>query len=526
MEQTDMQINEDSSEYEYEKEEPILITLENTSFNVFFSKLMTIKYFRKNYTFNDIKSQLSEYINKIISEKQLKEDIFAVFFNILQKNFKGQMLTLDEYNDFLKLCSIFHVSKVPSIRKFVKEYSKINIQNIDYIINTILSNTDDNINKKNFGNDYLTLLETNLSQNINQCLKNDNFGKLNISIIYRIIKNSEKNEEFTDILYEFINKSIEKRHLLFEFIDIEKLTKHNFDHLFDEINSTKNEHYYYYLSNSNIKYLIKIRNDNFDLNKSINQLKTKIETQIVYNQFSYQIIKNLMKNVNDVNEAIVDNKNILHLACESGNIELVQYALSLDSIDVNCKSQDDEKTPLFYAVEKENLEIVELLLKVDNIDVNIMSKKVINNDQIIYIKRKTPLFLATKLSNVKIVELLLSCSNIDVNLGIYNNGYINENFFYKKNKKKPPIFKAIQNNNIEIVQLLLKNKNIDVNIPYRFFFGYNGFKLELKEKNEWYYCPMQINEAKKNLTIDFIKILYEDEKMIFTFCPKIILTFY
>ena len=44
-----------------------------------------------------------------------------------------------------------------------------------------------------------------------------------------------------------------------------------------------------------------------------------------------------IKNFNDI-KSININKTILHLACESGNVELVKYIISLNKIDVTLKT--------------------------------------------------------------------------------------------------------------------------------------------------------------------------------------------
>lgn len=63
-------------------------------------------------------------------------------------------------------------------------------------------------------------------------------------------------------------------------------------------------------------------------------------------------------------------KNILYLACESGNIDIIKYILSLNTIDINAKfTSKDEGTVYHYAIK--NIEIVKVLLDNQNIDVNI-----------------------------------------------------------------------------------------------------------------------------------------------------------
>ena len=52
------------------------------------------------------------------------------------------------------------------------------------------------------------------------------------------------------------------------------------------------------------------------------------------------MIKKLSAKTNDiVNIKFGDNKeNLLHIACETGNIELVKYLISLNKIDITSKT--------------------------------------------------------------------------------------------------------------------------------------------------------------------------------------------
>lgn len=85
-------------------------------------------------------------------------------------------------------------------------------------------------------------MEECLSSKIDECIANVNFWKLPISIIYRIIERSDKQQFPNNLLYDFISKNIEERNLLFLFLNIRKLTDEKFNslyELFERCESTK-----------------------------------------------------------------------------------------------------------------------------------------------------------------------------------------------------------------------------------------------------------------------------------------------
>ena len=74
---------------------------------------------------------------------------------------------------------------------------------------------------------------------------------------------------------------------------------------------------------------------------------------------------------------IKTSTTVLNLAIEKNNIDIVKFLLSIDGIDVNCRSIITEndvniksKTALHISVENKNVEIIKLLLNHDQINVN------------------------------------------------------------------------------------------------------------------------------------------------------------
>lgn len=93
--------------------------------------------------------------------------------------------------------------------------------------------------------DITSIIENNLSNNIEKCFKNEKFNKLQIATLYRIFQRN--NRPISDELLDFIQESIQDRYILFTFLDSELLSDSKFDKLYDDFAKSKGEttnHYY------------------------------------------------------------------------------------------------------------------------------------------------------------------------------------------------------------------------------------------------------------------------------------------
>lgn len=259
-----------------------------------------------------------------------------------------------------------------------------------------------------------------LSSQIDKYLQNENFGKLNISIISRIIEKSQKNVK-SESLCEFISKSIDERYVLFTFIDIGKLSESNFNDLINgylQRKSSAKSFYYQYLP-ANLMYVKKLKddliksdkaqnnklleikdlnsqikalkNENAHLNSLLKNLPPQIKDQVERIQNMIEKKKKMDKMLNSISNEKCDeyinfetvklifsnfkssNKTPFYFGCETGNIQIIKYFLSQGVDDINAKyiSDDEENTVLTRAVINNHLEIVKLLVKIDKIDPNI-----------------------------------------------------------------------------------------------------------------------------------------------------------
>jgi Ankyrin repeats (many copies)/U-box domain len=102
----------------------------------------------------------------------------------------------------------------------------------------------------------------------------------------------------------------------------------------------------------------------------------------------------------DVNQGYKDNITALHLACAVANINVVEWLLSLEDIDVNACQDSSNVTALHIAASICNVKIVALLAK--HPDINIPRPR---------LDGFTVFEYAIHYEHVKILNILLMCSN-------------------------------------------------------------------------------------------------------------------
>jgi len=95
----------------------------------------------------------------------------------------------------------------------------------------------------------------------------------------------------------------------------------------------------------------------------------------------------------------------LHLSCFFGFIEVAEFLVGYDGIDVNIQNVISGDTPLHRSCYKNSIELVSMLLRNNKIDVNIRNKL-----------GKTPLHISCKNNSIKLVLMLLNNQSIDVSI--------------------------------------------------------------------------------------------------------------
>lgn len=237
----------------------VVITLKSKVIQIHFSQLCKFsQLIREEYLISDVKNRLPHEILKFQQENKIDINNISNFFNL----FKGETLTItnDRYRDFYKLSRFFKTKK---LIKQLKKYFNLHVTDIDFVIQLFKEEVEQNSDENNFDLEYKSQFEQLMIYKIRDCLQNDNFQKLPTSFIYKIIEKCDENENLSDLMVDFINKSPKTLYILLRFIKLQDLSKRKFEKLF-EIYSTSNKDYFQYLP-CNIEYIKLLRSENENL---------------------------------------------------------------------------------------------------------------------------------------------------------------------------------------------------------------------------------------------------------------------
>ena len=283
--------NDASSEEEYEDEEEkdlIEIKINSILIQIKYSQLCKHSHLiRSKYLISDVRNKLSREIESLQKQYNIQDSNILFFFQLLRD--ESCLMEKQQYRDIFKLSQYFE-SK--NILKKLKHYSKSNLNDIEMHIQILLNEIETAKKSENHSDDYKTDLiiqmEEYLIENIEKSLKIDDFQKLPISIIYQIIEKSNKEQIQGDLLYDFINKSIDDFYTLFRFLDIKKLSDDKLRNLYNSINNSNNCYIQYIQCNlgyiMELKEKIKnLQNQNSQQKKEILNLQNKIDQKIEEN---------------------------------------------------------------------------------------------------------------------------------------------------------------------------------------------------------------------------------------------------
>lgn len=218
------------------------------------------KLIRKEYNQDIFKNRLLEDIQRFQQEYDIDEQNIVLFFQLLQEE------NVEIQNEqYLDLCILSKLYKVNSLAKVLDDYSEKHINDIDFAINLLLNEPRSNKIRDIFPyGEMHGQLEEILANHVNECIQNENFGKLPISSIYRVIEKSDKKQISYDLLYEFIAKSIESRSPLFSFIKFQNLSENIFNKLYsDYISRSDSESFYYQYLPSNLEYIKQLKEKSY-----------------------------------------------------------------------------------------------------------------------------------------------------------------------------------------------------------------------------------------------------------------------
>ena len=230
----------------------------------------------------------------------IKDENIISFFNIIDD--KKDYMVMEEYFDYLKLNQMLKIKKMQKIlRTFTQKY----INDINFVIKIINDHLSSQNNDEN--DDIMPEIEKVLSENINACLINEQFGNLPISSIYRIISNNfELNQDSIDddLLFNFINGSIRQRYILFSFLNPKNLSEENLNSLDIILSNPEDLKNYNPLIQYDLKSIIenrKLKEENAKLIEENEQLKEENSKLIEEN-------KNEKTKLNDEIELMKEEK--------------------------------------------------------------------------------------------------------------------------------------------------------------------------------------------------------------------------
>lgn len=327
-------------------EDDIIIQLTSSIIKTKYSQICKYsQVIREDYHLKDARDNLSEILLKYSKIYSIREKNIILFFNLI--NEQNIVITNTEFYDLFILSKLF---KVICLEKILLKYVKKHSQDISFIVHLICeSNSMKNEFSKEIVNEFImnksynfddkneicAFLESILKDRIEECLTNEEFGKLPIPIIYQIIEQSPDKENYADLLYDFVNNSIEERYVLFSLIEVENLSQKKFNQAVDDYSKNKKasrNKYYQYLS-IDLSFASKIKEES---NREIEELKNEIENLKRKNEDLEMKNKQLSIDKNELMQKFDDIKK------RSDQIETDKKRLLIDVQTL--KEQNDYKT--------------------------------------------------------------------------------------------------------------------------------------------------------------------------------------
>lgn len=127
--------------------------------------------------------RLTQDIKRIQEDYDIEDDNIITFFNIMKEG--NIELLSHQFRDLFILAEYF---KVKFLEKFLDRYTKTHFNDINVVINMIMSSKSDTTNEKLQNDQISSKMEQLLSEKIDECIQNENFGKLPISKFIEFLK--------------------------------------------------------------------------------------------------------------------------------------------------------------------------------------------------------------------------------------------------------------------------------------------------------------------------------------------------
>lgn len=248
---------EDSDSFEFlgENEEDsnddidlIEIQLLSNIVEIRFSQLIKYsQYARKKFSLKTARDQLSELFCEYEENYGIQEKNIILFIKFIE----DKKCEIDE-SSFFDLCKLASLFKVFHFNNILQKFEKQNLTNIQFISKLLLNKKTMEKFDLIYDDEIINEIETNLASKINECILNEDFNRLPNSIILNVFEKSDKKIIDSNLLYDFIKKSIDERHNLLLLIDIDKLS--------DEFIEDIHQNYLEEQKNSDHDYFQKIGN--------------------------------------------------------------------------------------------------------------------------------------------------------------------------------------------------------------------------------------------------------------------------
>ncbi|KAK8892878.1 hypothetical protein M9Y10_030129 [Tritrichomonas musculus] len=290
-----------------------------------------IKYSPKltmDYSITNVNNIFSQKIKRCQETYQLQNQSIKKFIKLLQG--ENSEITNDDYCDLYRLSVEF---KVEILQNILDEYSKQHSTDTDFIIISLLQyNSQSSIDIDSTEDQFSIQMEKCLSQNISLCLLNSNFEKLPISKIYRVFGKSDKQQINSNLLYDFISKSIEERCILFQFLDLKTLSDERFNEMYSKYSNSNdsNSKKYYSFIKDGLLYMHELKASKKKAELEFNQLKKRSEH---FNDENTKICIEKEELENKIIQIQKENDQLRAENCQKNN-ENEELQVNLSKLDI------------------------------------------------------------------------------------------------------------------------------------------------------------------------------------------------
>lgn len=344
-----MHNSSDTGDDNFDEDDLIPFQLDSKPIKLYYSQLVKYsKLVRDGYLFSAASKHFPEEIHKFLEDFQLSHETFVYFSQLLNQNCVIDENSSITYKECTDLLTITEYLKIRKLSFKIDEYIE-NRNDVDFIIDMILHELNTQKKSQESGIEIKQRIERLLTSKIDECFTNDKFSELPISVIHRIVTKSSKEKIDSNKLFDFIKKSISKYCILFQFIDLQKLSEDRLIEMCDiysKSDETSRLNFDYMGCNlSTIREMIdqlkKSAEMNEEQNKSMKELQIKIE--LLQNQFANfeQENKELKEKLTDSQEKNAkQNSNMKELETKMASL---QKQFSEQNEELKNQLSDSEK---------------------------------------------------------------------------------------------------------------------------------------------------------------------------------------